>query len=247
MTAGSPDQQQAMRAALARDGARSLLEPAPVRLVADLVCPWCYIAFVRLQRVLAGSSGRLVWHPFLLNPNLPPRGVTRAQYLERRFGSVAQAQGVHRRIALVGAREGIPFAFGTIRAQPNTVPAHGLVLAAAAHDRQIEAAAALFHAYFAEGVDIGDPAVLAGLARRLGLSAEEHAATRGPATTHAVLQAHEQAFGLGIAGVPVSIFGEDHLIAGAQPAEVLTALLDLHRYRRAAASDLMAATPRSRP
>ena len=36
MTAGSPDQQQAMRAALARDGARSLLEPAPVRLVADL-------------------------------------------------------------------------------------------------------------------------------------------------------------------------------------------------------------------
>ena len=66
----------------------------------------------------------MVWHPFLLNPHLPPRGVTRLQYLERRFGSVAQAQGVHRRVVQAGAREGIPFAFGAIRAQPNTVPAH---------------------------------------------------------------------------------------------------------------------------
>ena len=54
MTAGSPDQQQAMRAALAREEAHSLVEPAPrVRLVADLVCPWCYIAFVRLRRAVA--------------------------------------------------------------------------------------------------------------------------------------------------------------------------------------------------
>jgi predicted DsbA family dithiol-disulfide isomerase len=248
MTAGAPDQQRAMRAALARDEARSLVEPVPmVRFVADLVCPWCYIAFVRLRRVLAGSSGQLIWNPFLLNPNLPPRGVARTHYLERRFGSVAQAHGMHRRVALVGAREGIPFAFGAIRAQPNTVAAHGLVLAAAAHGRQIEAAAALFHAFFAEGVDIGDPMALAALGLRLGLSEEEIAAAQGPATTRTVLHGHEQAFGLGIAGVPVTVFGEDHLIAGAQPKEALTALLDLDRYRRAETSAVMAATPRSRP
>ncbi|MGD9507937.1 MAG: DsbA family protein [Geminicoccaceae bacterium] len=248
MTAGSPDQQQAMRAALAREEARSLVEPAPrVRLVADLVCPWCYIAFVRLRRAVAGSAAQLTWNPFLLNPNLPPRGVSRTQYLERRFGGLTQAHSVHRRVALVGAREGIPFAFGAIRAQPNTVSAHGLVLAAAAHGRQIEAAAALFHAFFADGVDIGSPAALMVLGRQLGLSDEEIARAQEPATARTVLEAHERAFGLGIAGVPVTVFGTDHLIAGAQPSEVLAALLDLDRYRRSETLDVTAARPRSRP
>ena len=46
-----------------------------------------------------------------------------------------------------------------------------------------------------------------------------------------VVAAHERAFALGIAGVPVCVFGDDHVIAGAQPPEVLEALLDLERYR----------------
>ena len=41
----------------------------------------------------------------------------------------------------------------------------------------------------------------------------------------------------GIAGVPVCVFGDDHVIAGAQPAEVLEALLDLERYRLELAGD----------
>ena len=116
---------------------------------------------MRLQRVLATPAAALVWRPFLLNPHLPPRGVTRVQYLERRFGSVAQAHGVHRRVVQAGAKEGIPIAFGAIRAQPNTIPAHALVLAATAHGRELEAAGALFHAFFATGANIGDAAVLA--------------------------------------------------------------------------------------
>jgi predicted DsbA family dithiol-disulfide isomerase len=248
MTAGSPDRQQAMRAAIDRSEARSLVEPTPrVRFVADLVCPWCYIAFVRLRQVMLGSPGRLVWNPFLLNPSLPLRGVTRSQYLERRFGSVAQAQGAHRRAALAGAREGIPFAFGAIRTQPNTVGAHGLVLAAARRGRQVDAAAALFHAFFAEGIDIGNPTALATLGGQLGLSAEEIAAAQAPAAAQTILQAHEEASGLGIAGVPVTVFGLDHVIAGAQPKEVLAALLDLDRYRRAETPEVTAARPRNRP
>ena len=77
MTAGSPDHDRTMHAALAAE-ASSVTRSVPViRLVADLVCPWCYIAFNRLQRTLAGSPALLIWHPFLLNPNLPAHGVTR--------------------------------------------------------------------------------------------------------------------------------------------------------------------------
>jgi len=247
MTAGSPDHDRTMHAALAAETSSVTRSVPVIRLVADLVCPWCYIAFIRLQRTLAGSPALLIWNPFLLNPNLPAHGVTRTQYLERRFGSVAQAQGVHRRVARAGAREGIPFAFGEIRTQPNTIGAHALVLAAATQSRQIEAAAALYQAFFAEGVDIGDPLVLASLAVQLGLSDEEVAAALGPVAAQLVVQDHERAFALGIAGVPVCVLGDDHLIAGAQPPEVLEALLDLERYRLAGHPAVTGAMPRSRP
>ena len=42
---------------------------------------------------------------------------------------------------------------------------------------------------------------------------------------------HASAFQSGISGVPVLVFGEDHVIAGAQPVEAVAALLDLERYR----------------
>jgi predicted DsbA family dithiol-disulfide isomerase len=252
MTAGSPERDLTMRAALAATGPRSLLRPVPlVCLIADLVCPWCYIAFMRLQRVLAGGAATMTWHPFLLNPHLPPRGVTRTQYLERRFGSVAQAYGVHRRVVQVGDREGIPFAFGAIRAQPNTLAAHALVQAAAEHGREIEAVEALFHAFFAEWANIGDPDVLARIGGELGFTAKEVMAATSPAAADRVVAAHERAFALGIGGVPVTVLGDDHVIAGAQPPEVLEALLDLERYRLELAASAgaapRAATPRSRP
>ena len=251
MTAGSPERDRTMRAAIVAEARRSIGDPLPVvRFIADLVCPWCYIAFIRLHRVLLERPATLIWHPFLLNPHLPPRGVTRVQYLERRFGRVAQAHGGHRRLVQAGAPEGIAFAFGAIRAQPNTVPAHAIVLAAAAHGRQTEAIAALFHAFFVTGTDIGDRTALARLGASLGLSDGGIATALGPLAAQDVTGAHERAFVLGIAGVPVCVIGEDHVIAGAQPAEVLEALLDLERYRvelGAVGDATMAAMPRNRP
>ena len=42
---------------------------------------------------------------------------------------------------------------------------------------------------------------------------------------------------MGISGVPVCRFGDDHVIAGAQPPEVLEALLDLELYRATHGTD----------
>ena len=205
---------------------------------------------MRLQRVLAGSAAALVWHPFLLNPHLPPRGVTRVQYLERRFGSVAQAHGVHRRVVQAGAREGIPFAFGAIRAQPNTIPAHALVLAAAgARARARSGRRPVPRLLRRPAPTSATPRCWPGSAARSGSTPTRSRPPPVAAAADAVVAAHERAFALGIAGVPVCVFGDDHVIAGAQPAEVLEALLDLERYRLelAGGGDAMAATPRSRP
>jgi predicted DsbA family dithiol-disulfide isomerase len=232
MTMGTPERLEVMARALRREDGRSLApSQARIRFVADLACPWCYVAFRRLQRLLAQHPAQLVWHPFLLNPHLPAEGVTRTHYLERKFGSLIQAQGTYRRIAEVGTSEGIRFSFGSIRTQPNTVLAHALVLAATERGRLPAAAGAVFRAFFEEGADIGDPATLLTIAQALNLVDAAGPNLADPARLEQVASAHEQAYALGINGVPVCIFGNDHVIAGAQPLKALEALLDLERYR----------------
>ncbi len=229
MTAGTPERHASMARAVRGGPAATPPPPPRVRFVADLVCPWCWIGFARLERLLGGAGGAdVTWHPFLLNPHLPPEGVARGRYLERKFGGLAQAQALYRRVQEVGAREGLRFSFGAIRAQPHTARAHALVLAAGDRGRAREAAAAVFRAFFEEGVDIGDPAVLAGLAARLGLPP---GADGDPALLGRVAAGHRAAAAFGINGVPITVLGEDHVIAGAQPAEALAGLLDLERYR----------------
>jgi predicted DsbA family dithiol-disulfide isomerase len=232
VTAGTPERQEGMRRAVGQDAGRSLAKPRPrVGFVADLVCPWCYIAFARLRRALASAPVELVWRPFLLNPHLPPEGVARARYLERKFGSLPQAKSVQRRAAAAGAEEGISFSFASIRTQPNTAKAHVLLLAAAAEGKLVEAAESLFRGFFAEGMDIGDRETLLAIAAGLGLGEQGRQRLADPAALGEVAGAQERAYALGINGVPVCLFGDDHVVAGAQPAEVVAALLDLELYR----------------
>lgn len=242
MTAGSPERQASMARAVGAEATGSAAPPlVQVRFVADLVCPWCFISFGRLHQLLRGAAAEITWHPFLLNPHLPPAGVARSHYLERKFGSVAQAQRLHARMQEVGGREGLRFAFAAIRTQPNTVLAHALILGAAEGGLDpLPAAQALFSAFFERGQDIGNPETLRAIARRAGVPST---GLEDPAIQARVLEAHESACGFGINGVPICVFGRDHVIAGAQPLEALEALLDLERYRTAAGDPAKTACP----
>ena len=50
--------------------------PLRIDIVSDVVCPWCIIGFKQLQRALAELGDEvevdLHWHPFELNPQMPP-------------------------------------------------------------------------------------------------------------------------------------------------------------------------------
>jgi predicted DsbA family dithiol-disulfide isomerase len=233
MTAGHPDRTAFMQRAIA-DGAEQTIQPAATRAryVADLVCPWCYIGFRRLIQAMGRRDVDFAWHPFLLNPYLPPEGVTRREYLERKFGSLVQAQVLHRRIAEIGARERIRFAFGAIKQQPNTQRAHAMILAAGAYGLQAALAEKLFDTFFATGADLGDPSVLRAVARQLPLGEAQVEGLLSFAEADEVGRAHERACALGVNGVPVLVLDESHVIAGAQPAEALEAMLDVAAYAR---------------
>jgi predicted DsbA family dithiol-disulfide isomerase len=202
-----------------------------VDLIADLACPWCYLGLVRLDRARAMRPHRPVrlrWRPFFLNPHMPPEGMDRQAYLRTKFGGDATAKRIYERIVASGRADGVEFAFERMTRTPNTLLAHRLILFA---DQQGHAEAvirALFQALFVAGRDIGLGEELVEIGTAAGLDPAAVAAfLAGDRCRSEVVAAHRQAERLGVHGVPVFVVDDQHVIAGAQPAEVLVGLLDL--------------------
>jgi predicted DsbA family dithiol-disulfide isomerase len=159
------------------------------------------------------------WLPFQLNPDLPDSGISRADYLQRKFGSPNHS---YARVEAVGKTVGLDFAFGKIRVQPNTVNAHRLMHHAGEQGRQDEVSEELFRAYFIEGANLTDLGTLADIGARAGLERSALAAyLASNADRGLVLAADVEARSGGINGVPYFIFNRKVGVSGAQEAETL--------------------------
>lgn len=213
----------------------NILAPPKARLgidiVHDLVCPWCFLGVRRLLRTLRRRPDLmfdLTWRPFLLNPDMPRTGMSRPDYVIRKFGGEDRARRLYASIAEIGRSEGVLFRFERIRRTPNSVDAHRLVRFAAHYGRADEMAEALFSAHFTDGRDIGDTAVLVTIAVACGL--DGYAIRSFLASDDDIDAIHAEnlrAHRLGINGVPCFIVANRHAIAGAQEPEVIERLLDV--------------------
>ncbi len=160
------------------------------------------------------------WLPFQLNPDLPEQGISRQQYIERKFGPGGARN--YSRVAGVGKEVGIDFAFDDIKVQPNTVNAHRLMLYGAKHGREDEVAESLFRGYFQEGAVLTDVAVLADIGERAGLDrAELERYLASDEDRDQVLRGDVEAREAGINGVPFFIFNRRIAASGAQEPETL--------------------------
>ncbi len=202
-----------------------------IEVIFDTICPWCYVGKRRLETALRQRPQvvpQLVMRPFLLNPDMPPGGQDRSLYLERKFGSRPRVERMLAAVAAAGAAEGIDFDFAAIARTPNTIRSHRLIACAASRGLQWMAAEAVFHAYFAEGRDIGAVGELMRLGGELGLPADELAAALETWPALGAIQAENaRAHRLGVNGVPCYIFDGCYAVAGAQDPDVLVRLLDL--------------------
>jgi predicted DsbA family dithiol-disulfide isomerase len=202
-----------------------------IDIVSDVICPWCFIGKRRLEKALSLRPDLAVdvtWRPFQLNPDMPPDGMERKAYIAAKFGGGGQADRVYANVAEVGAGIGIPFAFDRIRRTPNTRDAHRLIRWAAAHALADPVVEALFRAYFLDGRNIGDRAVLAEIAGTAGLDAT--VARRwldGDADIEPVLAEDRGARRLGINAVPCFIFERNYAVSGAQEPEFFLPIFDL--------------------
>jgi len=169
---------------------------------------------------------RVTWRPFQLNPQLPPGGMSRQDYVTQKFGA-ARSKDVYARVAGVGLQHGIAFAFDKIVRQPNTVAAHSLIALAAApdgqpNDLQGRVKEAFLHAYFLDGVDLTKPENLVEIAVGAGLDrAQVEQCLADPLARTAVEQEEARARAIGVEGVPFFIFNGKLAVSGAQGAEAL--------------------------
>jgi predicted DsbA family dithiol-disulfide isomerase len=195
-----------------------------IDIVSDVVCPWCYLGEKRLEEALAEEPGPVAvrWRPYQLDPTIPEGGLDRADYMAKKFGASGRLQSVHDNLTRLGAEVGLPFAFDKIKRWPNTLDAHRLTRWAASAGVQAEVVDRLFKAYFVEGRDIGDRAVLTEIATECGLDAGlvEKLLAEG-ADADLVRQEIEQAQTMGVSGVPFFIFGGRLGVPGAQEPSVL--------------------------
>lgn len=213
----------------------NILAPPRARLsievMLDLVCPWCFVGVRRLRRTLRRRpdiAAELVWRHFLLNPDMPRAGMSRPDYVIRKFGGEERAKRLYASIAEVGRSDGVMFRFDRIKRTPSSVDAHRLVRFASRFGRADEMVEALFTAHFTEGADIGDRTTLLAVAGSCGLPGP--AARRflsGDDEVDAVHADNLRAHRLGINGVPCFVVSGRHAIAGAQEPEVIERLLDI--------------------
>ncbi len=198
-----------------------------IDIISDVVCPWCFVgkrrveAALRLYRERGGAEPKLTWHPFQLNPDMPPEGVDRDEYVRRKFGAERAGQ-VYGRITAVGREVGIPFDFAKVTRQPNTLAAHSLIALAIDAGKQDAVVEAFFRAFFLEGRDLTSAGTLAEIAVGAGLDAGDVKDFLGSANARAHIEAEDkQAREIGVGGVPFFIFNRRVAVSGAQAPEVL--------------------------
>jgi predicted DsbA family dithiol-disulfide isomerase len=200
--------------------------PFTVDVVSDIVCPWCFIGKRHLEAALAGLDGLddvvVRWHPFELNPDLPPEGVDRRRYLETKFGGPARAAQIYERVREAGRAADIAFDFDAIARQPNTRDAHRLIAWAQAGGDAEALVERLFRAYFLEGRFVGARDTLVALASEAGLDAAAARAWLDAGIgADEIGQAEARARELGITGVPFFIFDGRVALSGAHPPETM--------------------------
>ncbi|HVA35049.1 MAG TPA: DsbA family oxidoreductase [Stellaceae bacterium] len=202
-----------------------------IDIVADVICPWCFIGKRRLETALAqrpAIAPDITWRPFQLNPDMPAEGMPREAYLAAKFGGQAHAKRINQAAVDAGNSVGIPFAFEKIQRTPNTLAAHRLVRFAQREGRATELVDRLFAGYFIEGRDIGNSDVLAAIAGESGLDAATARAFLAGASERAEVLADDAgARRLGINAVPCFIFDGQYAISGAQEPAFFFPVFDL--------------------
>ena len=177
---------------------------------------------MRIEKLKTEHHVKVEWAHFPLHPDTPPEGRSLADLLAKR-GRDLDLNALQAQMKARMDAEGLPYGervmtYNSRLAQELGKWADTQPGGEAIHD-------ALFRAYFVEGRDISQPAVLLDVARQVGLSVDAASEVLEKRTfKHAVDADWKLSREYGITGVPTFVAGRGGVV-GAQPYEVLVQLV----------------------
>jgi predicted DsbA family dithiol-disulfide isomerase len=201
-----------------------------VDIVADFVCPWCFVglsSFLYAKEELDQTFEVIPrFRAYQLNPDTPFEGVDRQAYYEKKFPDAAQREIMRARLIESAMAAGADFDPALPTRIPNTLRAHSVLRWAHYDGKHVDVAKAIYNAYWKKGADIGEVEPLAEIAGAAGMDGEKVAER---------LLAREDEFPVrgeadalrrgGVNGVPTFIVNERAGFAGALPPGQLTEAL----------------------
>jgi len=201
-----------------------------VEVIADFVCPFCFIGKRRLDEALQAVQGPsdVSWYPFQINPQMAAEGLPFDVYIKNRFGSPANIEPVLEHLVEEGEAAGIHFRFDKLRHVPNTLPVHQLMQAAETIGANQSALAEdLMSAMFEDGRNIGERGVLIDIAQPHGISAEDTGKAVGSdKLRQLVITRESQVRASGLSGAPGFLVNRRLLVVGAQSTDNIVNAFD---------------------
>lgn len=199
-----------------------------IQVWSDVICPWCYLGKRRLERALSEFPGdvKVTYRAYQLDPSPVPQPRPIKEAMAAKFGGSARAEQMFGHVTAAAAADGLTLDYDRAIAA-NTFDAHRLIAWAAGQDRQADMLDALQRAHFQDGIDVGSPAALAGVAATIGLDgAAALAYLSSDAGTGAVNADLAEAHELGITSVPTFVVDGKYAVQGAQESATLVAALE---------------------
>jgi predicted DsbA family dithiol-disulfide isomerase len=193
-----------------------------ITVFSDYICPFCYIGIETLRKVQPEVPPfTLEWKGFQIHPEYPAAGIP----VEQRIAQYGQDRyaAIWRNILSLAEEIGLEM-------NPPPVLTNSLIALEAteyARDQAKEKvfSSAIYQAYFQQGQNIGDIAVILALAEQVGLDHAELLDHLKAGTYSDRIQASQQeARAFGVSGVPTFIVGSAQIV-GAQSPEVFVSML----------------------
>ena len=175
----------------------------------EFASTYSYLAAMRAEPMARAAGVRLRWRPFLLGPIFAAQGWNDSPF------NIYPAKGRYmwRDMERTCAARGLSFR------RPDPFPRNTLLAArlalAVAQEKRIEFSRRVFSAEFADGRDISDPKVMAGLLAEMGLPAEDLLAGAKSDEVKAKLRAEtEAAQAAGVFGAPAFVAADGETFWG---------------------------------
>ena len=204
----------------------------PIEMFSDFICPFCYIGFATIRKLKPEFDLEIRWRGFQIHPEWPAEGMPASEF--RREMSPETRRAIWTRIQAMAEANGL-----TMK-PPEILTNSRLALEAAEYADEIGRGEAfeerVYRAYFSEGMNIGQPGVIADLATDVGIDRNDlNGALESKRYTMRLKNNAMVAHNRNVDGVPTFFIGEYPLV-GAQSEDTMRQILGRYIHKLAASA-----------